>query len=370
MRPSADAAADFPRYLAVLLKNDADGHAALGAWARERGLEAEARQAFEKALTIRPDHERAKEGLGFQRVGGAWLTSEEVEGRRKDDGLRIELAERYEKLLGARPEVEVTEHWRCADYLRDEKMAARLQDLEAAYAEAVRVFGSDPWTGKGLVVHCQGQEQYLRWIEKEAGTFPGMSPQFLDFVKKATGMKWTRPPVLGRSDLPDRAAMHAADVHSAGHILLNNWRSHNRSQPFWIEEGFGGWMEAAVLESNSSYCFGVSKQGYGSTFRGTKNWEVDQPDWKALAKQAAERNEFIPLDQLDMLPAGEYSRREVGQAFSLVAFLLKEKGEEKFRDYVAKVKGGDKSPEALRKAYGLTFEALEPGWKQFVQSVW
>jgi len=152
MRPSADAAADFPRYLAVLLKNDADGHAALGAWARERGLEAEARQAFEKALTIRPDHERAKEGLGFQRVGGAWLTSEEVEGRRKDDGLRIELAERYEKLLGARPEVEVTEHWRCADYLRDEKMAARLQDLEAAYAEAVRVFGSDPWTGKGLVV--------------------------------------------------------------------------------------------------------------------------------------------------------------------------------------------------------------------------
>ena len=369
-RPSADAAADFPKYFAALMKNDADGFAALGAWAKGRGLGTEAKQAFEKAVAIQPDHEAAKIGLGYQRVGGTWFTPEEVERRKKDDGLRTEMGDHYEKLLGVRPEVEVTDHWRCADFLKDEKILPRLQDLEAAFAEAVRVFGSDPWTGKGLVVLCQGQEQYLKWAGTDGAALPGMNPQFLDFVKKATGMKWTQPPVLARSDLPDRGAMHAAALHSAGHILLNNWRIHNRGQPFWIEEGFGGWMEATVLKTNSSYCFGVSKQGYGSSFRGTKAWEVDNPDWKDLAKQAALKNEFIPLDQLDMLPAGEYSRREVGQAFSLVAYLLKEKGEEKFRDYVGKVKGGEKSPVAFQKVFGETLETVEPAWKQFVQSAW
>jgi len=81
-------------------------------------------------------------------------------------------------------------------------------------------------------------------------------------------MKWTEPPLLGRSDLPDRVAMHARQRALLGPHLLGNWKVRARQQPFWIEEGFGGWMEAQVLKSSTSYCYGVSKQGYGSTFRG------------------------------------------------------------------------------------------------------
>jgi hypothetical protein len=367
VRPSANAAADFPKYLAPIGKKDADALAALGAWAKERGLADQSKQAFEMALAINPAQEKAKEGLGFVKVGGSWIPPEQAEERRKSESVRTELADRLEKLMGTRPEVEVLAHWRCADFLGDGKILPRLQDLELAFDEAVRVFGSDPWKGTGLVVLCHGQEQYVQWLEKDAASLPGMGAPFLDGFRKNTGMKWSQPPILGRSDLPDRTSMHAANVHAAGHILLNNWKRHNRAQPFWIEEGFGGWMESTVLKSNTSFCWQIAKQRYGSTFRDTKAWEVDDPDWHALVKAAAAKNEFLPLDQLDSLPNGEYSRREVGQAFSLVAFLLKEKGPEKFREYVAQVKDGVKSPVALEKAYGETFESLEPQWKAFVQ---
>jgi hypothetical protein len=183
-------------------------------------------------------------------------------------------------------------------------------------------------------------------------------------------MKYTQPPVLGRSDLPSSAAMHAANVHAAGHLLVNNWKGHNRAQPFWIEEGMGGWMEAAILKSNSSFCWQKSGAGYGSSFRDVKKWEVDDPDWRALVKEAAAKGEFLPLEQLDALPGGEYSRREVGQSFALVAFLLKEHPLEAFRAYLQEVKAGTRSPAAFVKAYGCTLDSLEPAWKEFCQSGW
>jgi hypothetical protein len=372
--PSADPEADFKRYFAALPKKDdaaiAAAASALGAWAKERGLPDRAREAWMKALVHRPDLASAHEGLGHVKFGDQWMPPEEAARRRAEEEERNALASKYEKPLGARPAVSFTAHWRCVDFLGDGKTPDRLKDMEAAWDEAVRVFGSDPWRGRGLLIACAGLEQYVKWVDSEGASLPGARKGFTDFWRKATGMKYAEPPILVRSDAPDRGAMHAAFLHSAGHILLANWNGHNRNQPFWLEEGFGGWMEDAILKSNTSYCFGVSKQGYGSSFRDTKAWEVEFPDWKTLCREAASKNEFLPLDQLDMLPAGEYSRREVGQAFSLVAFLLKEKGPEKFRAYVLRVKKGEKSAAAFKAEFDHTLESIEPEWRRFVQAGW
>ena len=368
VRPSADAAADYAKYFAGLGPKDADGAAALGVWAKGLGLEEPSREAFRRALAIRPEHQVAKEGMGFLKVDGKWLNPDEAAAWRKEDAFRQEIVKKYEDLMGKAPEVVVTPHWRMVDFLGDGKVKTRAEDLEKAFAEAVRVLGSDPWKDRGLCVACEGLEQYHQWIDKDAKTIRGFTAVFVDFAKKATGIKWTEPPVLGRSDLPDRVSMQAAVIHSAGHILLNNWKGHNREQPFWIEEGFGGWMEDRVLNSMSSYCFAVGKPGgYGSTARDTKDWEVEQPDWKALCKAAASRNEFLPLEKLNELPSGEYSRREVGQAFSLVAFLILEKGMDRFQSFVLSVKKGTAAKHAIREAYGQDFNALEPEWRRFLQ---
>ena len=369
VRPSKDPAADFARYFAGLGKKDAEGAAALGSWAAERGLPDRAKEAFQRALAIDPGQATAHQGLGHVKVGDEWVPAAEAGKLAEAVKIREEMLASYQKMLGTAPEVMVTRHWRCADFLGDGKLKDRMKDLEAAYEESVRVLGSDPWSVRGLVVSCSGLEQYHRWLDAEVKGFPGVNKTYMDFYKSATGMKYTEPPVLGRSDVPDKGAMHAADVHSAGHILLNAWKGYNRAQPFWIEEGFGGWLEDLILKSNSSYCFDVGKaKGYGNLARNTKDWETDDPDWKALVKKAAAANEFLPLDQLDSLARSEYTRREVGQSFSFVAFLLKERGPEKFRDYVARVKAGEKSPAAFQKVFDNTLETIEPDWKRWVQS--
>jgi len=374
VQPSADPAADFARYFTSLPKRDvattAAAAAALGAWAKERGIPEKAKEAWLKCLALDPANAAAHEGLGHVKYEDKWVTAEEAARLRAEEKERNALIEKYEKPMGVRPTVVLSAHWRAVDFLGDGKVPDRVKQLEAGWDEAVRVFGSDPWYGRALAVTCGGLEQYQKWVDFEASRLPGANKGFVDFWRKATGMKYAEPPILARSDVPDRGAMQGAFLHTAGHILLANWKGHNRAQPFWLEEGFGGWMEDTILKSNTSYCFGVSKQGYGSTFRDTKAWEVEFPDWKELCKAAAGKNEFIPLDQLDTLPAGEYSRREVGQAFSLVAYLLKEQGPEKFRAYVERIKKGEKSAAAFKTVFDYTFETIEPLWKRWVQSGW
>jgi hypothetical protein len=281
------------------------------------------------------------------------------------------VAARQGKAVGAEAVVVFTGAWAWVDFLGDGREPDRAAKMEEAFALAKEVLGSAPWERRALAVACSGRDQYLRWIDAEGRTLPGMRGSFLEWAKSATGLKWVEPPVLCRSNLPDTAAMMGAFVHTAGHLLVHRWKTVNREQPFWIEEGFGGWLEQRVLGHRTSHCWAVGPEsGYGKLARGTKQWEVDDPDWVALVKEAARENGFLPLDQLDALPQGQYSNREVGQAFSLVAFLLDGEEPARFRDYLERVKNGVKSPVAFRQAYGRSFEEIEPAWKEHVRTGW
>ncbi len=370
--PSADPQKDFDRYFALLGKKDAQGAFLLGDWARRRGFEAGKRRGLERALAIDPDHARAREALGFVRVDGSWMTREQAAEHEKDEKLRGEMAERYGRLLGEKPETLLGAHWACVDLLQDGKAADRLVDLEQGWVAAVEVLGPpDPWPGRAKVLALKGLDQYRKWLDGEGGSIPGANAQLVGFMRQATGMKWTTPPILARSDQPDVPAMHSANVHAAGHLLLNNWKGYNRgNQPFWLEEGFGGWLEARVRKSNSSWCFEVKKSVYGGGFRNTQDWEKNDADVRALAKEAASKGGFLPLDQLDTLPKGEYGKREVVQSFTLVSFLLDEKGKERFRDYLTRVKGGTRSSIACKAAYDVDFEGLEKEWARYVVAKW
>src|SRR5258706_4186943 len=243
VRPSADPEADFKRYFAGITKRHPQAAVvacALGAWAKERGIPDRAKEAYEKALSFKPDLAAAHEGLGHVLVGDEWVPAEEAEARRRDLALKEGMLTRYKDGLGGAPEVVLTAHWRTVDFLEDKKAKERAKDMEAAFKEAVRILGSDPWKGRGLVVACSGMEQYLKWLHFDVKSFPGMSKSFMAFYRSSTGMKYTDPAVLGRSDLPDHGAMHAAFIHTSGHILLNNWKTINPNHALWIEEGFGG----------------------------------------------------------------------------------------------------------------------------------
>jgi len=73
----ASALASFRERAATIAPGDAEGWVALGHWARERGLETQARQAFEAALQAAPGVEDAHRALGHVRHGDVWLTLDE-----------------------------------------------------------------------------------------------------------------------------------------------------------------------------------------------------------------------------------------------------------------------------------------------------
>lgn len=69
----------------VRAKSDPDVHVALGRWAKEKGLEAEARRCFERAIALDAYHREAREALGHRYHQGRWYTEEEY--RRVVQGL-------------------------------------------------------------------------------------------------------------------------------------------------------------------------------------------------------------------------------------------------------------------------------------------
>lgn len=50
----------------------------LGLWAKANGLGADALVLFQEAISIKPDHEFARRGLGYQSFQGKWMTPNEV----------------------------------------------------------------------------------------------------------------------------------------------------------------------------------------------------------------------------------------------------------------------------------------------------
>ena len=63
----------------------ADDFHALGLWCAESRMRRQARQAFERAVELDPDHAGARAELGFVRYAGEWMTPEERDLRQRED---------------------------------------------------------------------------------------------------------------------------------------------------------------------------------------------------------------------------------------------------------------------------------------------
>src|SRR5262245_7169397 len=129
--------AAFREQAARIAPGDADAWAALGVWARERGMETQARSAFEMALQADPGHSAAHRALGHVRSEDAWLTLEEsyrARGLVPFEGGWVTPAE-MQALLQQRANSEALDRSRREAEARAREAEAR---AEAAAAEARR----------------------------------------------------------------------------------------------------------------------------------------------------------------------------------------------------------------------------------------
>ena len=69
---------DYDDRAARLDENDRDGWLELARWASSEGLGTQSRRAYEKVLSISPDHPEANAGLGRVEHDGRWMSEEEA----------------------------------------------------------------------------------------------------------------------------------------------------------------------------------------------------------------------------------------------------------------------------------------------------
>jgi len=72
---------EFSRRAAALEAGDAAGWYRLALWARANKV-ARVREALERVVEAAPDHRAARRELGYERVGGEWLTADEAKRRK------------------------------------------------------------------------------------------------------------------------------------------------------------------------------------------------------------------------------------------------------------------------------------------------
>jgi hypothetical protein len=62
----------------ALKDGDLDGHLALARWCAQQKLAKESAVEFRKVIALSPDHEEARKGAGFVKVGDAWMTEDQA----------------------------------------------------------------------------------------------------------------------------------------------------------------------------------------------------------------------------------------------------------------------------------------------------
>ncbi|HUT33585.1 MAG TPA: hypothetical protein VNE39_08910 [Planctomycetota bacterium] len=90
---------------AKVKEDDADGRYKLGLWCQDQKLFREARQEFEKAIALDPNHKGARARLGYVQRDGTWLT--EAEAKKADGLVRVgdKWVSEQERLRGEQREV-------------------------------------------------------------------------------------------------------------------------------------------------------------------------------------------------------------------------------------------------------------------------
>jgi len=129
--------------------------------------------------------------------------------------------------------------------------------------------------------------------------------------------------------------------HEMTHIIFREFIGVNTPLPLWIDEGVASSQEKSNLYARMQ-----------------------------IAKDLVAKNQYIKLDKFSEIskPGEDTVAPDIfySEAASLIVFLIRDKGRERFLDFSRSLRDGVDWKNALLKTYNfLTLEELEKEWKEF-----
>ncbi len=354
---------DARRAVAVL-------YAGLGERLAAASEAAAARRAFDEALANDPDCAPARKGLGYVRVGAAWLT--EVQVRARDAAatpLPVVEASELDTLLGRTLNKAATDAVRVeAAYGLDRAMAlARMLEITiTTYATdvgrdpGVRIF---PRTLEACFV--PGDPEWSKWLDARAG---GGAKRFRanEYYRSSATLR------LGVRERADAGAdiasvMEDNAVHCTAHLLSDVlFGLHEHA---WLDEGLAYFTTLRVRGTTQSWCIASKPAAYASSGKsGDRIWQ-DESAWRGRVRDVVGRGDDVPLRMLMATQLADLDFDASLKGWSVVSWLM-QTDREHLLAALGRLRAGPDAPRVFEDVFGRSVEELDDAWRAWVKATY
>ncbi len=339
----------------------------LGNWCKKNRMDAEAADAFKKALEYDPNLAAVRKELGFERnPRGGWMSRFERELRKEmKDGISgapsgepTDVVTEAEQALGQKHRKRISEHFIIeSPHLSDEQLKALIQHAEHAYAVYHKIFNRTDGFGGGRMnfVALRDRSQHERYVD----AFETRGKAHKDLAKKSHGQMGF-PRCEGFQDALSEPGLQDWVVHSTAQILSNLFV---RGPHHWLHEGIAYYFTRLMKDSAATYCVdlaGTTQGSRGKNYQDPANWPIVCKVWVREGKDP-DINAILKCENL-----AELDGAETVKAWSLVDFLLVEH-REKFIELCKALKESD-IEKALKESFGWSIADLDRRWRSYVKS--
>jgi hypothetical protein len=361
---------EFEQKFAFIDARDAEDNFRLGAWARERGLEAEAVRAFRRAVAADPEHLRARTALGHQRVDGRWVAPAGAEGLPEDRGEALPRGEPgpLEAALGKVFERRRSENFQVESSYLDQPALGRYLDALEKAREAAHSFLGDAAAGGGRAsfVLLRDGDEYGKAVDLLVA--PSLaSAADRDRARRELALYRNGHLAIVRGPAPAFVARRSDDSEVADRAFLAHFAVHQAweagalagGRPAdWLREAFAYAVLHDAYPDDPTWCVTV---GYGRDERVPGTWR-NARNWPSLARALASPGRALPLRDLAVLDLNALSFDSLVQSWAILR-ALRGKDENGTRAFLRRVRRGENQFEALEDCLRLKPEDVDRLWK-------
>lgn len=345
-------------------------YAQIGTECAAKGWPEQARKGWERALGADPQNAEARKGLGYDRLGDAWVTRAKADAvRRAAEGRKVEGPSRLDQALKTTLHKVATPHFRIEDDAAPEALAEAARTLETLYAYYLADVGRDPTEDVfgGRVAELCVVSTKPRW------------DAWVDAVSNAKDKAWTKESNTSRDlsnlvagtlrvetaehvDTRDPLLHHAA--HFMNHVVWKcEWNA-------WVSEGLAYYYTVKVQETTRTHCVARTDGGYaeGAAVGGNKDWTISEL-WKPFLKDVVAKKNDRELRAIMGTPLATLDLAASVKAWGVVSFLMDHE-REKFLAFLAGVRDRRdtkaETPEAVfEKVFARSIEQVDKEWRAY-----
>lgn len=348
----------------------------LGDFAAKNKLAMEAELAYQLALELNPDNEKARKGLKHEKKGDSWVTP-------RDKELRDEFRKGIEKMPKGEEDSEPTEYEKGLNqkhehrksprafvespHLDQTKLQRHIQLCEQTQEMFYKIFEMDPIPpGRIHLIILKEKGEHEAYIDK---FYTSITDENLKNRYKEQAGVWH--PKDGRCELyqsnrPDVAAFDW-NIHYSCHVLTYFLfgEDHSGGRRPWLHEGIAYYFTSEMQDTCQTTCvrFGSTKAA------DDKKDPADPRNWPSIVRKWVRgEGKEPPINAVIKANLNDLDEYRTIKAWSLVDFLLKDQ-RPKFLEMIGKMRGdhNDTGEKALKVVFNWTTDDFDEAWRTWAK---